>query len=538
MKKFLTATAIGAIISTFLALLFFAGVFKIWQEKLSDNLFLPRKVGSDIIIIAIDDKSIQEIGRWPWDRSVHAKLIAKINPPAGGPKAIGVDISFFEKSDPESDLELETALTENIILASEIVNGQELKPIFGSARSGITNTIIDSDGVTRRVPTKSFASEITRSDLAGENLRINFIGPPGSFTTYSFVDIYKDRIDLQTFNNKVVLIGATAPDLHDNQIVPTSGGTPMAGVEIHANTIQTILDNNFLLEEKTFLTILTILLLGISLTIIQAFSRIRIGLTTAIVAVIVYFLYAIFSFDRGIIRNLIYPPLVVITSFISVLVYKYATEARQKRFLRRAFSYYVSPQVINEIVAHPEKLKLGGEKKVVTILFSDIQGFTSISESMEAEKLTSTINEYLNRMTAKIFENNGLVDKFIGDAIMAFWGAPLSNPNHALDACRAAIAMQKIDNKNLLTRIGINTGEVVVGNIGSSARFDYSVLGDAVNIASRLEGLNKEYKTKILISQSTYELVYGKVKAKLVDSVTVRGKTKPIKVYELISLRG
>ncbi|MEK7526101.1 MAG: adenylate/guanylate cyclase domain-containing protein, partial [Patescibacteria group bacterium] len=486
-------------IATILSLALVAGLFSVWQEKLADNLFLPKKPSDEIIIIAIDDDSLHSLGQWPWDRKIHAQLLSKIK--TSQPKIIGLDISFFEFSNPQSDQELAQQLDKNVVIAAETKGRQTIEPIeiFGTiAQTGITNTIVDPDGVTRKINLKdSFACVITGSAgcyPAGQ-MRINFVGEPQSFETISFAEVLENDFDTTIFNGKIVLVGATANDLHDTQIVPTSHGAPMSGVEIHANAVQTILTEKFLLEEEKLATIITLLILTIITIGVCSSVRIKIGLGISLTLIIVYYMYAFWSFDQGVIRNLIYPPLTIIISFVSCIVLKYSTESKQKRFLRKAFSHYVSEDVVKEIVANPDKLVLGGEKKTVTVLFSDIQGFTTISEKTQPEKLTSLLNDYLTHMTNIILANTGVVDKFIGDSVMAFWGAPLAEPDHAYKACLAALAMQRVKVGKFNTRIGINTGEVIVGNMGSDTRFDYTVLGDTVNIASRLEGLNKEYKT-------------------------------------------
>lgn len=230
----------------------------------------------------------------------------------------------------------------------------------------------------------------------------------------------------------------------------------------------------------------------------------------------------------------------------SVLENKRAKENEEKQKLRGAFQQYVSPSIVEEITQHPEKLKLGGDKKTLTVFFSDIRGFTTLSEKLTPEELVAFLNDYLSQMTDLVLENKGLVDKYIGDAIMAFWGAPIEDKDHAIDACKTAIAMKKKmkviaddfkkkGRPEIKIGMGINSGDMVVGNMGSNKRFDYTVIGDNVNLASRLEGLTKQYHVGVLISESTQKLIEGKGFAtRALDMVAVKGKTKPIKLYELI----
>ncbi|MDD8019017.1 MAG: adenylate/guanylate cyclase domain-containing protein, partial [Bacteroidota bacterium] len=209
-------------------------------------------------------------------------------------------------------------------------------------------------------------------------------------------------------------------------------------------------------------------------------------------------------------------------------------------------SQYLNPSVVNELIAHPEKLQLGGEKKELTVFFSDIASFTNFSEKLDAEELVQLLNEYLSAMTDIILKNDGTLDKYVGDAVMAIWGAPMELPNSALSATRTALQMQEkikeIDAKwkeagkpGLVVRMGLNTDFMVVGNVGGSSRFDYTVIGDAVNLASRLEGANKTYGTRIMISERTYELIKSELQCRELDYLIVKGKTKPIRVFELVA---
>jgi adenylate cyclase len=236
-------------------------------------------------------------------------------------------------------------------------------------------------------------------------------------------------------------------------------------------------------------------------------------------------------------------------SFAGAAAYSYATEGRQKRAIRRMFSHYLSEAVISHLLAHPEGLKLGGERRRVTLLFSDLADFTSLSERLSPEAVVALLNDYLSRMTEIILAEEGVVDKFEGDAIMAFWGAPLDQPDQAVRACRAALrqqtALQEVNARlrgqglpPLVMRVGINTGEAIVGNLGSARRFDYTAIGDAVNLASRLEGLNKYYGTAILVSEETAAAARGTLEVMEVDQVAVKGRETPVRVFQVLALAG
>jgi len=246
--------------------------------------------------------------------------------------------------------------------------------------------------------------------------------------------------------------------------------------------------------------------------------------------------------------NLIYPVLTMTTIYLGITVYRYVTEEREKKKVRGAFQYYLTASVVNEILKDPSKLKLGGDKKNLSVMFSDIRGFTSISEKLSPEELVRILNEYLTAMTDVVFKYDGLLDKYIGDAIMAVFGAPLDQPDHALRACRTGIEMmselRRLREKwaaegrpDINIGVGINTGDMVVGNMGSQMRFDYTVMGDSVNLASRLEGTNKEYGTNIIISEFTHEIIKDELFCRELDAVRVKGKKLPIRIFELLGDR-
>jgi adenylate cyclase len=235
--------------------------------------------------------------------------------------------------------------------------------------------------------------------------------------------------------------------------------------------------------------------------------------------------------------------------YIGIIIMFYLTEEKNRRWITSIFGKYVSPLVIENLIKNPDMINLGGEKRNITVFFSDIRGFTSISEKIEPEILVNILNEYLTEMTSIIIRDDGLVDKYMGDAIMAFWGAPLDQPNHPIMACSSSLEMvlklkelnKKWKNEGLPSfdiGIGINTGDAIVGNMGSSSRFDYTAMGDNVNLASRMEGLNKIYGTSIIITENTYSLVKDNFEFRRLDYVRVKGKKKSITIYELISEKG
>jgi adenylate cyclase len=581
MRKALVGLGIGLGVAMVLGGLWRLGVGEGWQMRLADLLFLPRPVSDEIVIVAIDDKSLQEIGRWPWDRSIHARLIDRIG---GHAAAIGLDVSFPEPGG-EGDKDLASAMKEqgNVVVpatvsdwkveAGKLVIESALPPIpdFANvAKIGVVNKLTDADGVVRRTPVEmkgedgqvwhNFstwvlagyshrpAAEID-ADIPTENgfMRINFAGKSGAFQRYSYVDVLEGRVDLEKFAGKMVLIGATALDLQDNQVTPISGGMVMDGVEIHANTIQTIWEKKYLLSQKWWGGWLEVVVGCISLAIVGVLFPVWLVSVVGGGLLSGYLVWSFYRFDQGEIKNLIFFPLGLVLVYGSVIIYKYLVENKQKRFIKKALGYYLSESVMTEVLKDPKRLALGGQRKEISVLFSDIAGFTTISEKTPPETLALLLNKYLTRMTKLVFKFNGVLDKYIGDAVMAFWGAPISDPDHAFKACETAMEMQReIQNvkqdwkeyadADFGVRIGINSGEAVVGNMGSEMRFDYSLLGDTVNLGSRLEGINKEYGTKVMISEFTYEKVKGRVAVRLIDVVAVKGKERGVAIYELMGI--
>ena len=363
------------------------------------------------------------------------------------------------------------------------------------------------------------------------------------------------------FKNKIVLIGPTFPESKD--IFPVSIAPPdnpdnnlMYGVEIHANALQTLIHQNFIIRPVLWLELLYTLAFSLfSFLVVSALKQIKskaefifeiiafLFISGEVYAIIVLANYA---FARHNLLIPVVPPIAaVFANYVGSAVYQYLTERKQKVMIKGMFSQYLNPHVVNELIAHPEKLKLGGERKELSVLFSDIAGFTTFSEKLPPEELVLVLNEYLSAMTEIVFKNDGTLDKYEGDAVMAFWGAPVELDNNALHACNAALEMQeklveirekwRAEGKpNVQVRIGLNTGEMVVGNMGGIGKFDYTVIGDSVNLGSRLEGANKQYGTYIMASERTQELVKDYFVFRELDLLVVKGKTMPIKVFELL----
>jgi adenylate cyclase len=376
------------------------------------------------------------------------------------------------------------------------------------------------------------------------NMMINYFGSFKTFRYISFYDVLKERLPMEYFQDKIVLIGTTVPGLYDLRSVPFMQAFP--GVEIHANLLYTLLQQNFVHHLSNFQTFLIMIALGVILGVLLSYA----GPVLSILLIFAVgfghvIITSVLLMNNNLWVEMITPLLTIFLTFTAVYMYRYMTEEKKKRFIRTTFSRFVTKSVVDELLANPEKIKLGGEKKNCTVLFSDVAGFTTISEQLSPEELVHLLNAYLTEMTNIVFKYDGMLDKYEGDAIMAVFGAPVSHGNHAYNACATAIDMQiklakmrkfwrKQGKPELTARIGVNTGPMVVGNMGSETRFDYTVMGDAVNLGARLEPANKEYGSMIMIGQETCAMAGDKIITRALDLLRVKGKTEPVKVYELL----
>lgn len=388
---------------------------------------------------------------------------------------------------------------------------------------------------------------------------INFMGPPSSanpaghqtFPVRSFYG-YAARPtgpDPATWPrtrgvaNDIIMVGAFAKGLSDQK--PTPYGL-MNGVEIHANALNEIITDNFLHRLPPWLE--TLLLAGLILAVGLLVSRLSTiwALVTTFVLLVGYFAFVTLEFELA--SNIVpyaEPAIGIILTFITIVVYRVMTEERDKARIRDMFGKYVSPTVVDQILENPPEL--GGVDRELTVMFSDIRGFTTLSESMTPQELVNHLNRYLTAMTDIILEFDGTLDKYEGDAIMCFWGAPVVQRDHALRACACALrqlaALEELNatwppERRLSIGIGINSGTMTVGNVGSLGRMDYTIMGDAVNLGARLEGTNKQYGTTIIISEYTYELVKDNFVVRELDNIRVKGKSRPVVIYELLDMVG
>ncbi|MBT8374989.1 MAG: CHASE2 domain-containing protein [Deltaproteobacteria bacterium] len=375
---------------------------------------------------------------------------------------------------------------------------------------------------------------------------INYRGEEKSFPHISVTDILRGDVPQNKLKNKIVIIGATAIGIYDLRVTPF--GSVFPGIEIHANIVDSILAEDFLHKPKwsAIFDVLAILLAGIFLGIVLPRVEVIPGVLAGILVFMGYILFCQFLFTTyGIVLNLVYPLSVTLLIYVSITAFRYFMETKKKRFIKNAFSTYLAPTVVNQLLESPGNLELGGEERDITAFFSDVQGFTSISEALTPNEIVELLNEFLTEMTDIIFKHEGTVDKFEGDAIIAFFGAPNILKNHAERACIACIRMQKRlsqlrekwqgnDKPQLKMRIGLCTGSAVVGNMGSKNRMDYTMMGDTVNTAARLEGVNKIYGIYTLISETTFIAAGSSIATREIDTIYVVGKNEPVTIYQIL----
>ncbi len=387
----------------------------------------------------------------------------------------------------------------------------------------------------RRVPVDRFG-----------RLLINYLGGPGIFPIYSAAAVLEGRVPPEALKDKIVLVGATAVGIYDLRVTPFASVHP--GVEIQATVMDNLLSARFMRTPPLalLLSLGIILALGIILGLVLPYISAlwSFAFTAGMAAGFTIVNYLLFS-RVGLQLDLFYPLAEIAIVYSGFTVHRFLVEEKERIRIRQAFEAYVAPTVVQEILRHPDNLRLGGERRDITILFSDIRGFTSLSENLAPEDLVALLHDYLNPMSNIIIRYGGTIDKYIGDAIMALFGAPLALPDHARLACRTALdmaaAMRDLAQQWAATGrpqfrigVGINSGVAAVGNMGSDRLFDYTAIGDNVNLASRLEGLNKYYGSDILLSEATVLSLNGDFILRQVDLVQVKGKTQPLEVFELL----
>ncbi|QOV91155.1 adenylate/guanylate cyclase domain-containing protein [Humisphaera borealis] len=562
------------------------------DDTLYDTFYRIRPVESrasgDVILVVVDDRSIHELAErgvsWPFPRDLWGRTVGFLE--RSGAKVIAFDILFETPSGYEKyvgdDEAFATAINDAkvpLVIATLATGDGRAGPFAPKAdpakyRLGAVNLRI---GKTLRVYEPTVRSQpslaVRTLEAAGkavppwatEPFRLHYYGPhqqadgKRTYTYLSAISIFAaskaktpeqmqaSGVDPNLFKDKIVLLGAISAGTYDLKSAPLSEIYP--GVEVQATAIDNLLHDQRVVQAGLSTTALAAFagaLLAATLVLIPRKTLHK--LVGVIVAAAVLVGSAILMFRGGTILwlPLASPLTALLAATIGAFAWSYYTEDRNRRLIVKAFGQYVSPAVVAEIEKDPARIRLTGDRHVMTVLFTDIEGFTSLSEKLEDERLTELLNYYFDEMEPLIFAEDGTLDKYIGDAIMGFWNAPLPQSDHAFRACRTALEMEQRERNiqpelvrmgadRCITRIGINTGPMVVGDMGSRSRFNYTVLGDSVNLGARLEGANKFYGSRILIAESTAVLVKDRFIVRRLDLLQVKGKKKPMPVYELMA---
>ncbi len=534
-----------------------------------------------ITIVGIDESSLGVIGRqWPWPRRMHGELLAQLN--RAGAAVVAFDILFSEPSNQEDDQLFAAAIkqADNVVLTADVVYQEtqyarlrlRVEPISlfktAGAAHGLAAIERDLDLGLRRIPEGQdiFWREIVRRfnrlrpgmieeppSLDGK--MISYAGPDHTFPYVSYYQALRADTDLppDTFRDQIVLVGRNVKAAmetggnEDNFATPFTGWTGwlMPGAEVHANILESALLRRVITPLGWGWNMALVVLATLTSVLLMRRWRPFVNAATGLAVIALVMVGDWLLFWQF---NLWLPAMAAMVSVVAVYAalgtYAFIVEQRQRRETRFAFAMYLAPEVVDEIMAHPEKMKLGGERRTITLLFTDLAGFTTMSEQLGPEEVSKLLNEHFTRATRIIKRHGGTVNSFIGDAIMAMWGAPLTNEKHALHACLAARDLQldmvqlriELAQRGLppiAMRVGVNTGTALVGNLGAADRFNYGAIGDSVNLAARLEGINKLYGTEIILSSSTMEELDGALTLRQVDRVVVKGKTRAITIYTI-----
>ncbi|MHB1125626.1 MAG: CHASE2 domain-containing protein [Bacillota bacterium] len=596
-RKYQAIALVWIIISLTAAL----GAWERWELVAYDAWFNLRGVQNppaNIVIIEVDDASIHEIGTYPWPRSTHAAMLEKLSQA----RVVGWDVSFDVPGDPAEDTAFAQAVGSagaHQVLASDFTFSQEegewlqqmQQPIDLIMEqldmTGFINMPTDLDNVVRGVtpvdlnyfqrpyPSLSLAVAMAARDLwfddlqpAPEGLRagsinvpwngrdrvlVNFWGPGRTFTYYRYADVLTGRVDPEVFKDRIVLIGPTSPFFKDDFPNPFTRGNmvlgnalPSPGVELHASAVASFLEGNYFHRADPKINLAVLLLAGLVTVVITRRLRPWLGLLAAAGVGVGLWLLTYGLWLKGHYWLNFVSPLASTTFTYAVITVGNLIEAElNRRRVQELFGRYVPPEVVSELVKRPEMIRLGGQKQEVTVLFSDIRGFTSYSEGLPPEVVVSRLNEYFTAMTEVIFEYGGTLDKYLGDGLMAVFGVPLPLADHARRALMASMEMnRRLEELNrgwaqrgeklFKIGVGMNSGPVLVGNIGSPRKLEYTSIGEEVNLAARLESMNKEYKTSIIFSDRTLAYLDPaglELTIEELGEVSVRGMEQPVKIY-------
>ena len=538
----------------------------------------PRPPALPVAIVAIDESTINEMEQqWPYPRRIHGEVIRRIA--EGKPLAIGVDIIFDKPSSrgraDDEALGAAVAAAGNVILAAAVTDDTTpfytrtaLNPPIDVVRRGAAgvapiNVPLDADGDIRRIP---LWTPFNGERLPGLDVQLHAIlgkagmrvAPlPDSHTvlinfrggrqTYPWVSYYRvargeSTIPRDYWKDKIVLIGPTSEVFHDQFVTAFARGGDMPGIEIHANALETLVRGDYIREvPQTVSTALAVVaaLLGCALVV-----RLR-ALRALLAAAALWAILTVAAFGGFAGLNVWMRGMAgtvgLVLGYGGTVIEHFVREQRE----RRRLSQFFSPAVVREVVRHKDDGSLTTTRRLVTVLFSDIRGFTTLSEQLQPEQVAEMLREYLTEMTEIVFRHGGTVDKYIGDCVMALYNVPFEDPLHAIKAVRTGLEFQERtlavskrweEKLGIAIRngVGINTGDAVVGTLGSKQRLEYTAIGDTINLGARLESITKDYKSNIIISESTWALVKEHFVTKELGEVTVKGKTQPVKIYAVL----
>ncbi len=535
-------------------------------QNINNLFFDPLTTGTprkDVVIVGIDELSLARYGAFPWDRDIYANLLTSLD--TYNPRVVGFDILFAEsrKGDEVLKNTLRTINTD-IVFGSKLESETYIPSLYTGISprvfEGVVNVFPDNDAKVRSVQNyfaygkeclPSFSKKIitvaTKSSEyvpGGCDTTQNLFRYQENISKISFVDVVDKSVPLDALKDKIILVGFATTDLEQDSFFGLFG-SKINGVEIHASAVAHTLNNAHLEKVSPLLTLAVNIIFAFLLALLPFFVKRFTTQISILVAVgVLTFLGAVIGYEFGYKTYVPWAIGLPLFSYGLSLVYSYISNIRKNEYLKKLFGTYVHPSLLDELIKDPSRLKLGGEKRYMTVLFSDVRGFTTFSEKLSPEGLVDLLNDYLNTMSPIILERRGTIDKYIGDAIMAFWNAPVVTENHELLAVEAALVMQEklvefnkaqagADGMKLGIGIGVNSGDMVVGNMGSDERFNYTVMGDAVNTGSRFEGLTKKYGVVIIVGESTRNAITGDmILFRKLDVMTVKGKSEPTTIYE------
>jgi adenylate cyclase len=574
----LSSVIVGGALAAAVLFAYYQGLLDTPELKSLDLRFRIRGTAvprAPIVLVSIDQDSFDELNLpWPWPRTLHATLIRKLaNSHA---KVIALDILFTEpKADITEDHELAAAINQagNVVLAAELT---EVLSDFGPKTTlnlpipmlresalgyGPVNLITDADGIIRRArPGLYFQDKIYPSftyriyqaiavkktigtGISAEPYLINFRGPPRTYPVVPYYRILRDEVDPDFFRDKIVLIGSFAPSLHDVFPTPFSADRPMAGVEIQASLLESFLSDDPIVPLAGWAHALVFM--GLCAVTIWISLRLAPLKAFAVVFSVAgsYAFSCLYLFAQHRIELPMTPSLLgIVLSYGGLTLSSYVQEQRERIRTRAFLNKYVSADVAEELLQERDGLALGGKRRHITVLFSDLRGFTGISEQLSPEEVVSLLSDYLAQVTRIIWKHGGTVDKFMGDGVMAMFGAPKSHGDDAMRAVQTGLELielvhslapkwREVIGRPLKIGVGINSGDAVVGTIGSEIKSDFTAIGDTVNLASRLEALTKEMEVPILVSEFTAAELGDAVPLIPLQRVKVQGREAPLLVY-------